>query len=310
MDISVIIPVYNEGEPLWVLCNRIEATLINLQFTYETILVDDRSSDCTWDVMRQIANKYRSVKIVRLTRNFGQHNTLTAGLSLASGKYIVMMDCDQQDEPERIPDLLEELLKSDVQIVYARRIIRKDKLSKKYASILINRVMEKLSGYPYDPSIGTFRIMKRFVADSYLSMPEKRRFLGGMFYWLGFSSSVVNVDHKPRYHGKSTYNFNKQLQLARLGILSSSTRLLSLATYMGICTSALSAFFGCYYILLKLMYNIPIGYTSIIVSIFFVGGMVMFLLGIIGEYLREVFDEVKGRPNFIIEEKINFDGRE
>jgi dolichol-phosphate mannosyltransferase len=148
--------------------------------------------------------------------------------------------------------------------------------------------------------------MTKIVAEAYLSMPEKNRYIGGMFFWLNFQSGTVDVEHKSRNAGKSNYNIRKLLKLARLGILSSSTKLLSIGTYFGITSSILSVTAGIYYLSLKLLYNVPLGFTAIIVSIFFVGSIIMLLLGIIGEYMREIVEEVKGRPNYIIEKKINF----
>lgn len=148
--------------------------------------------------------------------------------------------------------------------------------------------------------------MEKFVVDAYLSMPEKNRFIGGMFFWLNFKADYVDVEHRKRFAGNSNYNLRKLLKLARMGILSSSTKLLSTGIYLGLISSVCSVAFGLYFILLKLLFSVPFGYTSIIVSVFFVGSIIMLILGIIGEYLREIFEEIKGRPTFIIEESINF----
>lgn len=304
--ISVVIPVFNEGTPLVELCHRILRVVSGFD-TCEIVLVDDRSRDNTWQIMRDLAKENRQIKVARLCRNFGQHSALTAGITLAKGEYIVLMDCDGQDDPENIPSLYETLTKTNVQIVYAKRKNRKDIWYKYLASKFINEVLQWLSGMKHDPEIGTYRIMKRFVADAYLAMPEKNRFIGGMFYWLNFESATVDVVHQSRKSGKSNYTFGKLITLARLGVLSSSTKILSFGTYVGLISSFLSIGIGIYYLVLKLFFNVPLGFTSIIVSIFFVGSIIMLLLGIIGEYLREIFEEVKGRPNFIIEETINFD---
>lgn len=306
MRISVVIPVYNEGKSLIKLYGRIVSVLKTMECNYEIIMVDDRSSDDSWQVLKEIALIDSYVKIARLTRNFGQHSTLTAGMELSSGDYIVLMDCDQQDEPENIPLLIEELINKNVHIVYALRFERKDNMMKRIASKLINCILQKLSGYNHDSRIGTFRIFTSFVKDSYLNMPEKNRYLGGMFIWMGFQSGFINVHHQARAHGKSNYNFSRQLKLARLAILSSSTKLLSAGIYLGFIFSIVSIFFAIYYLFNKLIYNVPIGYTSIIVSIFVSTGLILMVLGIIGEYMREIVDEVKARPTFLIEEKINF----
>jgi len=304
--ISVVIPVYNEGLPLKVLCNRIIEAIGVIHNHYEIVLVDDRSMDNSWEVMCELASENKSIKIARLCRNFGQHSALTAGISLAKGDYIVLMDCDGQDDPAYIPLVYDAVVESNVQIVYAKRKNKKTAFYKNIGSKLINKIIKSLSGNKFDAEIGTYRIMKKIVAEAYLSMPEKNRYIGGMFFWLDFQSGTVDVEHNSRNAGKSNYNIRKLMKLARLGILSSSTKLLSIGTYIGITSSILSIAASVYYLSLKLFFNVPLGFTSIIVSIFFVGSIIMLLLGIIGEYMREIFEEVKGRPNHIIENKINF----
>ena len=303
--ISVVIPVFNEGSPLKGLCDRIQTCLKQISDQYEIILIDDRSQDNSWEVMKELAINSTQIKIARLSRNFGQHSALTAGMSLAKGNYIVLMDCDGQDDPMYTNLMFNLLRDSNVQIVYAKRKNRKDKWHKNISSRIVNFLMEKLSGFKYDPEIGTYRIMTKTVCEAYLSMPEKNRFIGGMFYWLNFQYRTLPVEHKNRLYGKSNYTFLKSLKLARLGILSSSTKLLSIGIYLGLISSVASIAAAGYYFTLKLFYDVPIGYTSVIVSIFFVGSIIMLILGIIGEYLREIFEEVKARPNFIFEEKIN-----
>ncbi len=306
MEISVVIPVYNEGEPLMILHERLVKVLSNHFTSYELILVDDRSPDNSWQVLKRIAQRDENVKIARFIKNFGQHNALSAGIAMANGEYIVIMDCDQQDEPENIPALYNNLIEKNVHIVYALRENRKDKFFKRFYSFLLNWILEKLSGFKHDPRIGTFRIFTKVVKNSFLMMPERNRYIGGMFFWLNFNFALHPVEHSERKFGKSNYNFRKQLQLARLGILSSSTKLLSIGVYLGIITSIFSLLFGLYYVYLNFRYKVPIGYTSLIVAIFLSTGMILFVIGILGEYLREVYEEVKRRPSYIVEEKINF----
>ena len=306
MEISIVIPVYNEGDPLRVLCSRLNDVLKNLRVEYEIILIDDRSRDHSWEVMKELAASSRLIKIARLSRNFGQHNTLTAGLSMATGKYVVMMDCDQQDNPEDIINLYGKIKETGAKIVYAKRKKRKDGLFKKLTSQIFNYILQTLSGIRFDPEIGTFRIMDQFVVKCYLAMPEHNRYIGGMFFWLNFQADYVEVLHQNRYAGKSNYSLSKLLKLARMGILSSSTKLLSVGIYLGLLSSLISILFGSYYIFMRIFYNVPLGFTSVIVSVFFVGSIIMLILGIIGEYLREIFEEVKARPNYIIEDLINF----
>lgn len=304
--LSIVIAVYNEGEPLVTLCDRINDSVSGLFDEFEILLVDDRSTDNSWSVIKRLCSERKYIKGMRFIRNFGQHSALTAGIENASGDYIVLMDCDQQDEPENIPKLYKNLIDKDLQIVYAVRVQRKDKWVKIFSSWLINRVLEILTGYKHNHKVGTYRIFTHVVRESLLAMPEKKKYIAGMFYWLGFEYDLVEVKHQTRANGESKYTLRKQLKLARLGILSSSTKLLSIGIYIGFFTAILAVIMTAYYLYMKLFYNVPLGYSSLIVSMLFIGGAILIVLGILGEYLREIVDEVKARPNHIIENKINF----
>ena len=303
--LSVVIAVYNEGNPLIKLCERIVSSVQDTFDDYEIILVDDRSKDNSWNVIRDLCLQNHKIKGIRFIRNFGQHAALSAGIENSKGNYIVLMDCDQQDEPENIPTLFSTLIEKDVDLVYALRQNRKDKASKVLVSKLINLILEKLSGFKHNPEIGTFRIFTYKVREALLALPEKKRYLAGLFNWMGFRYETVPVEHKPRFKGQSNYTIKKQLKLARLAILSGSTKLLSISTYVGFISSLLAVIIGGYYFYLKLFYNVPIGFTSIIISILLICGIILLVLGIIGEYLREIVDEIKARPNFLIEEILN-----
>lgn len=306
--VSVVSAVYNEGDPLRVLTKRIIQSVETCFTDYEIILVDDRSQDNSWEVIKDLCAENPKIKGIRFIRNFGQHSALTAGIEYASGDYVVLLDCDQQDEPENIPRMYEHLLKKEVQIVYALRANRKDKSTKVIASLVINYLLEKLSGYKHNAGIGTFRIFTTNVKNAFFELPEKKRYLAGIFNWLGFEHSLIEVEHQARKNGKSNYTLKKQLKLARLGILSSSTKLLSTGTYIGLLSSLFAIIIALYFIYLKLFYNVPLGYSSLIVSILFIGSVILIVLGIIGEYMREMIDEIKARPNHIIENKINING--
>jgi glycosyltransferase involved in cell wall biosynthesis len=305
IKLSIVIAVYNESRPLEILVDRIIKSTTSFH-DYEIILVDDRSQDDSWQIIKQLCSKNLKIKGIRFTRNFGQHSALTAGIENSNGDYIVLMDCDQQDEPENIQLMFEKLIEDDVQIVYALRINRKDSIFKLLASKSINFILEKLSGYNHDHRIGTFRIFTKNVKIAFQMLPEKKRYIAGIFYWLGFKYSFKEVEHQARMNGKSSYIIGKQLKLARLGILSSSTKLLSLSTYLGLFSSLISLIVAFYYVYIKLYFDVPLGYSSLIVSILFVGSIILIVLGIIGEYLREMIDEIKSRPNHIIQNKINF----
>ena len=302
--ISIVIPVYNEGISLVTFCEEIILCLQKSSQNYELILVDDRSTDDSWEIMKSISEANDKVISVRLIRNFGQHSALTVGLEYSSGDFAILMDCDGQDDPKYIIKLYEKITSCSLDVIYAKRQERKDSLISRFGSIFVNFLFTKLSGINFDPRIGTFRIISRKAINAYLSLPEKRRYFGGLFFWLGFESDFIDVIHRKRGEGKSTYSILKRIKLTRIGLLNSSTKLLSLGTYFGIVSGIISFLSILYFLYMKLVYDAPLGYTSIIVSIFFVGSILMLLLGIIGEYLSEIYYEVKGRPNYIVDEVI------
>jgi len=302
--ISIVIPVYNEGISLVTFCEEIILCLQKSSQNYELILVDDRSTDDSWEIMKSISEANDKVISVRLIRNFGQHSALTVGLEYSSGDFAILMDCDGQDDPKYIIKLYEKITSCSLDVIYAKRQERKDSLISRFGSIFVNFLFTKLSGINFDPRIGTFRIISRKAINAYLSLPEKRRYFGGLFFWLGFESDFIDVIHRKRGEGKSTYSILKRIKLTRIGLLNSSTKLLSLGTYFGIVSGIISFLSILYFLYMKLVYDAPLGYTSIIVSIFFVRSILMLLLGIIGEYLSEIYYEVKGRPNYIVDEVI------
>jgi dolichol-phosphate mannosyltransferase len=302
--ISVVIPVYNEGISLIKFCEEIINYLKETVQDYELILVDDRSIDDSWTILKNISEINEKVISIRLIRNFGQHSALTVGLEYSVGEFAILMDCDGQDNPEYISKLYEKIKLSSLDVVYAKRQKRKGSIISGFGSIIVNYLFTKLSGINFDSRIGTYRIISRKAIDSYLSLPEKRRYFGGLFFWLGFQSDFIDVVHRKRGEGKSTYSILKRIKLTRIGLLNSSTKLLSLGTYLGITSGLISFLSIIYFIYMKFVYDVPLGYTSIIISIFFVGSILMLLLGIIGEYLSEIYYEVKGRPNYIVDEVI------
>ncbi len=302
--ISVVIPVYNEGISLTKFCEEIINYLKKTEQDYELILVDDRSIDDSWTVLKNISEINDKVISIRLIRNFGQHSALTVGLEYSVGEFAILMDCDGQDNPEYISKLYEKIKLSSSDVVYAKRQKRKGSILSRFGSIIVNYLFTKLSGINFDSRIGTYRIISRKAIDSYLSLPEKRRYFGGLFFWLGFQSDFIDVVHRKRGEGKSNYSILKRIKLTRIGLLNSSTKLLSLGTYLGITSGVISFLSIIYFIYMKFVYDVPLGYTSIIISIFFVGSILMLLLGIIGEYLSEIYYEVKGRPNYIVDEVI------
>lgn len=302
-SISVVIPVYRAERILPVLCQRLTTSLASLHRPYEVVLVDDRSPDASWEVMRQMVQRYRGIVAVRLSRNFGQHYAITAGLDMVQGEWTVIMDCDLQDQPEEIPHLLE-AAERGYDIVLARRRQRSDNQGKRLSSRIFYATFNFLSGYRLDPSVGSFRIMKRNVVEAYRSMRETSRLFGGMIEWLGFNTTYLDVEHAPRYEGKSSYDLRRMMRLALDGMISFSNRPLYLSIGAGLIMSTLSAGFGLFVVLRYLLHpriGVP-GWLSIVTLTTFIGGLILLNLGILGIYVGRIYNQTKGRPLYVVDQ--------
>jgi dolichol-phosphate mannosyltransferase len=237
---------------------------------------------------------------MQLSRNFGQHYAITAGLDYSKGEWIVVMDCDLQDAPEEIPRLYTKALEG-YDVVVARRQERTDSALKLLTSSLFYSCFRYLSDIQYDGRVGNFRIISRRVADAFGQMRERLRLFNGMIDWMGFPAAAVDVAHGKRFVGKSTYSYRKLFRLATDAIIAYSNKPLRLAVGLGMTISAASFAFGSYIIFRKITHGIPVaGWPSLIVSIYFMGGLTLTLLGVIGLYLGEAFDEMKRRPLYIV----------
>jgi len=307
MELSVVVTIFNAEKSLLELNKKIISVCSSLTSDYEIIYVEDRSPDNSWDILKKISSQYESIKALRFSRNFGQHTAISAGLHNTSGKYVVMMDGDLQDNPEIIDQLYKKIKSEPSQIIYVRRINRKDSNSKKLSSKIYNYVFSKLSGINSDPSIGTFRIMTKKVVESFKQFPETNKYIGGVFYWMNFAPSYLEAEHYERKYGKSNYTLKKMVKLAINGIVSYSNKPLTLSIYFGLLCSLLSFLMGMIFIVRKIVYDISItGYSSIIVSIYFLSGIVLMVLGIMGKYIAMIYEQSRSRPEYLIEETINF----
>jgi dolichol-phosphate mannosyltransferase len=237
---------------------------------------------------------------VQFSRNFGQHFGITAGLDHCDGDWAVVMDDDLQDLPEEIPRLYMKA-QEGYDIVLARRGFRKDSWNKRFTSRLFYRVFNYFSELNYNAEVGNFRIISRKVVNHFRTMREQLRFFGGLVNWLGFPTAWIDVEHAESLRGESTYTFRKLWKLATETIVAYSDKPLRLSIGFGFLLSFFAFLFGAYMLLLALIYGSPvIGWSSLIVSLFFIGGVIIANLGIIGIYLGKVFDETKKRPLYII----------
>ena len=301
VDFSVVIPVFNEEENILELYRRLSTQMEKLG-TYEIIMVDDGSSDGSWDLIKELHKSDSRVKGLSFSRNFGHHIALSAGLDYAKAEVMILMDADMQDPHEEIPRLIEKFRES-YDIVYGIRKTRHDPLFKRLTSALFWFTLKRFSGVPMPAGQTMLRVLSRRVVDVMREMREYARFIHGMMAWTGFRVTTVEVSHSPCVKGKSKYNIPKLFRLAFNAITSFSTIPLRLAVYVGLISSFLSLIVGIYFVYRKILYGIPVlGYASIIVSVFFVGGIQLLVLGIFGEYLGRTYQEVQRRPLYILRE--------
>jgi len=304
MDISVVIPVYQCEESLAQLHKRLTISLKSLVSDYEIIFIDDRSLGNTWELIQSISKKDNFVRGLRLSRNFGQHVAITAGLEESLGEWVVVMDCDLQDKPEEIVKLYKASQRG-FDIVFAQRVDRKDSYLKKITSRLFYKSLSYLTGTKLDPLVANFGIYNRKVINAILSMKETHKYFPLMVRWVGFSSISIPVEHMQREVSKTSYTFKSLLTLSVGIILSFSNKPLRLIIKLGFTISLLSAIYALI-IIINVLLNGTIlpGWSSIMVSIWFNSGMLMSIVGIVGLYVGKSFDEAKYRPLYIVEDRI------
>ncbi len=298
--ISVVIPVYKAEKCLEELYRRLRASLETISPDFEIFLVEDCGGDGSWGVIERLALDDSRVRGIQFSRNFGQHYAITAGLDSCDGEWVVVMDCDLQDRPEEIPRLYAKA-QERYDVVLARRGIRRDPPLKRMTSWLFYRMFSYLADIKYDGDSGNFRIMSRKVVENFRNMREQLRFFGGLVQWMGFPTAYIEVEHAERFEGKSSYTFAKLWKLATDTIIAYSDKPLRLAVRIGFVMAFLAFCYGSYILGRALLYGSPIpGWNSLIVSLYFIGGIVISILGIIGIYLGKTFDESKKRPLYII----------
>jgi dolichol-phosphate mannosyltransferase len=302
--ISIVSPVYKADEFLEQLVERISLTVEKITSDYEIILIDDKSPDNSWNKINDLCLKNNKVIGIRLSRNFGQHYAITAGLDNANGEWVVVMDCDLQDIPEEILNLYEQT-KHGFDIVLARRTDRKDKFSQKFLSYFFYKFLNYLTGIKHDEKVANFGIYHQKVIKSILLMRENVRYFPVMVQWVGFEVGYLDVKHASR-DGETSYVLKKRINIALDVILSYSDKPLRIFVKIGMLISFISLIISFYYLVQwTLGYTIVMGYTSLIISIWFLSGVILAALGIIGLYVGKTFQDVKKRPIYLIQEKIN-----
>lgn len=311
-EFSVVIPVYNEEENIPELHARLTKVMEGLSNSggfsgdgYEIIMVDDGSTDGSWQVIKKIHEKDSRVKGICFSRNFGQHPAIMAGFKQCAGKIVILMDADLQNPPEEIPKLIDKL-NEGYELVYGVRSERTDKGWRKLGSLLVHKLMVRLLGGVEIPdAVTSFRAMKKKVINNMLDIKEQQFYIAALMSWMGFKSATVGVRHENRRYGESKYKISRLIFLTMDMIIGFTYKPLKTASIAGFVISGISFLFGLYIIVRKLFFAIGMpGYASLIVAIAFFSGLQILFLGIIGEYIARIYREAKGRPYFIINEKI------
>jgi len=305
--ISVVVPMLNEKANLPTLYDRLTAVLTSLGVSYELVMVDDGSTDETHAEIVRLRQQDPCVKYVRLARNFGHQAALTAGLAHASGKAVITIDADLQDPPELISDLFARW-QQGFDVVYAIRRHRKESLPKRFAYALFYRLLHRIAPLDIPLDAGDFCLMDRRVVDQLNALPEHNRFVRGLRTWVGFRHTGIEYERQARYAGQSQYSFWKLVSLAVDGLVSFSYLPLRVATTAGFVVSLGSLLVGLYYLGLRVAGSRePAGFAAVIISVLFLGGVQLLTIGIMGEYIGRIFDEVKHRPSYVVSEKEGFE---
>lgn len=302
--ISIVSPVYKANEILPLLTLELHKVLNKITDNYEIILVDDGCPFNSWETILKECQNNNRVKGIKFSRNFGQHYAIAAGIEHATGEWIVVLDCDLQDNPEEILNLYN-MAKQGFDVVLASRSNRQDIMSKRVFSFLFYKVLSYLTQIKYDETVANFGIYHRKVINEICNMDEKIRFFPTMVKWVGFNQTKIEVVHSERIVGESTYNYKRLFNLALEIILSNSDKPIRLVIKFGVLTSLFSFFYALFIIFKYLKGDVVIlGYSSLIVSICFFSGLIILTLGIIGMYVGKTFEGVKNRPYYIIDKKI------
>jgi glycosyltransferase involved in cell wall biosynthesis len=309
--ISVVVPLYNEEENIDALFRRLLAVLEALNTSYEVICVNDGSRDNTLKNLVEYHQLYPQIKVVNLSRNFGKDIAMSAGIDYSQGMAVIPIDADLQDPPELIAEMIEKWHEG-YDVVYASRRVRiGESCLKRFTAGGFYQVINKLSRVPIPPNTGDFRLIDRRVVESIKKMPERQRFMKGIFAWVGYKQTSILFDREPRYQGQTKWNYWKLWNFAIDGITSFSFLPLKVWTYVGLIIALVSLVYASFLILRTIIFGIDVpGYASLMVAVLFLGGIQLLTLGIIGEYIGRVYEEVKGRPLYLVRDCYGFENRE
>ena len=302
VELSVVVPVYGCADCLPTLHHRLVETLEGRVGTFEIVLVDDRARDGAWSVICRLAEKDRRVRGIRLSRNFGQHAAITAGLAECTGARAVVMDCDLQDPPEVIPRLLE-ASSAGHDVVLGRRKRKQQSIPRRIAASLYFRAVSALAGRRFDGEFGAFSLITRPVIDAYLRLRDRDRHYLFILYWLGYDAAAIDYEQSPRHSGTSAYSLRALLEHALAGLMFQTTTLLRCIIYLGFGVSAAGVLLAAYLVYVFFVRTPPPGWTSLAVLILVIGGFIILSTGVTGLYIGKIFEQVKDRPLYVIDER-------
>ncbi|MEA5534298.1 glycosyltransferase family 2 protein [Crocosphaera sp. XPORK-15E] len=306
---SLIIPIYNEQETISELYHRVSQIMNDLNGQVELILINDGSKDRSLELIRQLHQEDSRICYLSFARNFGHQTAVTAGLNFARGEAIIVLDADLQDPPELIPEMIDKW-KQGYEVVYAQRIKRKQEgWFKRFTAYAFYRLLQLLADVTIPADTGDFCLMDRKVVDILNVMPERNRYIRGLRAWIGFRQTAVLFEREPRYAGTVKYTFRKSFSLALNSLISFSRVPLRISTYLGLLSAILALFMAFLVLYWRLIQtNSPVtGLATIMIAIFFLGSVQLICLGILGEYIGRVYEEVKGRPLYTLAEIVGFE---
>lgn len=305
IDISVVISVYGCRAAIPELHRRLCESLEKISKAFEIILVDDYCPQNSWEEIQKVCEKDKRVIGIHMARNFGQIRAITAGLDKSRGDWVVVMDCDLQDRPETIPELYQKA-QEGYDVVFARREGRKDSAITKFLSKCFYKVYDYFTDGTFDSSICNFSISKRKVIDYYCRMREQNRAYTMFIRWLGFKQTAIDMPADERFEGKSSYNLKRKLKMAFEIITSQSNKPLLFSVKLGFVSAFLALIYIIYLVFREIILgDVLVGWTSIVASIYLMGGIILCAIGVVGIYVGNIFNEAKNRPLYVIDECLN-----
>ena len=305
LRLSVVVPCYNESAVLSELHRRLSDVCSTSGGSFEIILIDDGSRDTTWRQMSEIADIHSNVLAVRLSRNFGHQMALTAGLSIARGERVLVIDADLQDPPELLPEM-HALMDKGADVVYGERITRQgETLVKKSTAYLFYAIIQKLSQTEVHRNTGDFRMMSSRVVRALNEMPERHRFVRGMVAWVGYKQVALRYDRHARFAGDTKYPFRKMMRFAADAVTAFSIKPLQLASYIGLAFAIVGLGLLVFSVISFVFFKAVNGWTSVMAGVSLMGSVQLLVLGIMGEYLGRLYEQSKGRPLFLIDQVVS-----